>query len=236
MKQITISARQLGELSLGSFCERCYWLSLRLDKKLPYQMPMPGIFSSIDSYSKKITNYHYDTNARVPDWFSSLGIFERPMPVPHFSKFFIVDSVTEICLRGGLDEVFKCKDGSFFIVDYKTAKYSKTQDALLPLYEVQLNSYAYIGNRNQFNPVSGLALVYYEPVGDILPADVNSVVTLDGFNLRFSSSLHPVRMDPDKMIPPLLREVRRIADASKTPNRKDGCENCERLDKLIAIL
>ena len=58
-KQIRISAKNLGQLVLDDFCPRCFWLKLKLGFKLPFQI-FPGIFSTIDSYSKKITWQYFD--------------------------------------------------------------------------------------------------------------------------------------------------------------------------------
>ena len=55
MKEITISAKHLGNINLPDFCPRCFWLKMHTGWKLPYQT-FPGIFSSIDSYTKKVTN------------------------------------------------------------------------------------------------------------------------------------------------------------------------------------
>ncbi len=45
-KQIRILAKNLGEVALKQFCARCYWLKLKLENHLPFQI-FPGIFSSI---------------------------------------------------------------------------------------------------------------------------------------------------------------------------------------------
>lgn len=52
MEQIKISAKNLGQVALEDFCPRCYWIKLKTSNKLPYQI-FPGIFSSIDAYTKK---------------------------------------------------------------------------------------------------------------------------------------------------------------------------------------
>ena len=87
-EQIRISAKNLGQLALPDYCPRCFWLKLKLQFKLPYQI-FPGIFSSIDSYSKKITWSYYHKYGVVPPWFQPFGEFIRPIPVPHFNKYFI---------------------------------------------------------------------------------------------------------------------------------------------------
>ena len=162
---VRISAKNLGQLALPDYCPRCFWIKLKLQFKLPFQI-FPGIFSTIDSYSKKITWQYFDKHKTVPPWFKSFGNFTGLLPVPHWSKFFIVDSKIGIKLNGMPDDIFIMADGRYFIVDYKTAKFSDAQDALLPLYVVQLNGYAYIFEKMGMGKVGGLGLCYYEPQGD----------------------------------------------------------------------
>jgi len=54
MPQFRISAKTLGELALPDFCPRCFWLKLHA-KHLPLQI-FPGIFSSIDAYTKRVVH------------------------------------------------------------------------------------------------------------------------------------------------------------------------------------
>jgi hypothetical protein len=232
MDEIIISGKDLGAVALKSFCPRCFWLKMRCDKKLPYQI-FPGIFSSIDSYSKKITNLHYEKTSCVPQWLAPFGKIVRPVKAPHFTKFYIVDSKTNIRLRGVADEIVQTEDGSYIILDYKTAKYTGAQDDLLPMYEVQLNSYAYIGNRGGFKPVTGIGLVYYEPVTDLELQSLEKVVMKNGFYMAFASNIHLLKLDPDNIIPPLLQKVRDIVNCAKAPARIDGCKDCESLDRLV---
>ena len=125
---IQISAKNLGALAMPSCCPRCFWL--KLNCKLPYQI-FPGIFSSIDSYSKKITWGYYEKFNYLPDWFQPFGDFARPIKAPGRSIFFVEDEETNVKLTGIPDDIFQKKDGSYFIVDYKTARFTKNQDALL---------------------------------------------------------------------------------------------------------
>src|SRR5207245_4315886 len=86
---------------------------------------------------------------------------------------------------------------SHVIVDYKTAKYTETQYELFPMYEVQLNAYAYIGNTCGLRPVTGLALVYTEPLTNASSCCDDANMTKDGFNLRFSISVLRVALKPE---------------------------------------
>jgi hypothetical protein len=232
-ESIRISAKSLGELALPKFCPRCFWIKLHCNYKLPYQI-FPGIFSSIDSYTKKITNMHFEQHERVPDWFGGFGVLGKPMKIPHYSKFSVVDPDTNILFTGVPDEILQRNDGSYFIVDYKTAKFTGTQDQLLPMYEVQLNSYAYIGERVGFKPVSGLGLLYYEPQTGISVDDVDSFILDDGFLMHFAGKLLPIKLKPDN-IPQLLKRVREIYELPQLPNGVEGCKDCQLLDTLLSI-
>lgn len=233
MDQIRISAKNLGALALSGFCPRCFWLKMHC-RELPYQI-FPGIFSSIDSYTKKVTNTHYEKTTRIPSWLEPLGDIVKPVKAPGHSTFYIVDPETNIKLTGVPDEVFQKKDESYFIADYKTAKYTGNQDKLLPMYETQLNGYAFIGERTGLNPVTGLALVYYEPQTDLQVDRLNSVLLSDGFMLPFVGKLLPIEVRPDATIPLLLKKVRRICDLERAPQGATGCEDCEKVNKLIEL-
>lgn len=206
---------------------------MRCQHKLPYQI-FPGIFSSIDSYSKKITNIHFAQHRQMPNWFSMFGPIEKLVKVPHLSKFYVVDPETNILLRGTPDEMLHKSDGSYVIIDYKTAKITDTQDKLLPMYEAQLNAYAYIAERVGFKPVTGLSLIYYEPITDISSNDIDSHMLNDGFSMNFTEKLVPVSLEPDN-IKSLLNRVREIYDLSEKPKGIQGCKDCESLDNLLSV-
>lgn len=58
---LQISGKDLGALALWHSCPRCFWIQRRA--KLPWQI-FPGIFSSIDSCSKKAVHAHFDAKGR----------------------------------------------------------------------------------------------------------------------------------------------------------------------------
>ena len=203
-------------------------------RELPYQI-FPGIFSSIDSYTKKVTNTHYQKTSKIPTWLEPLGDIVRPVKAPSLSIFYIVDPETNIKLTGVPDEVFQKNDGSYFIADYKTAKYTGNQDKLLPMYETQLNGYAFIGERTGLKHVTGLGLVYYEPQTDLGVDGLDSILLSDGFMLPFVGKLLPIEVRPDATIPPLMKKVRQICDLPMAPDGTIGCEDCEKVNKLIEL-
>jgi hypothetical protein len=209
-----------------------------LNFKVPWQI-FPGIFSSIDSYSKKITWSHFEKFGRLPDWFSDFGEFEKPIPVPHWSKYFLIDEETNVKLTGQPDEILQRKDKSYFIWDYKTSKFTATQDSLLPLYKAQLNGYALIAERTGLSPVSGIGLIYYEPETDITEIseeELRELVLEDRFKMLFSAHMLEVELVPEKVVKPLLREIRRIGDMEEAPEGRKGCEDCSKLEELLRLV
>lgn len=218
---------------MPNFCPRCFWLKLRLNNKLPFQI-FPGIFSSIDSYTKNIIHAFFDTYGRFPIWLGDLGELVAYQKPPHYSKFNIYDSESNVLLTGSPDGVFVRPDNSHLIADYKTAKYTGKQDQLMPMYEVQLNAYAAIGEQCGLSPVSGLALIYMEPVthGDAVADSAN--YRDDGFAMGFSAYIHKVEVNPSS-IPPLLARVREIYELASAPAGCDGCSDCQIMERIFQI-
>ena len=65
-------------------------------------MGLPGIFSSIDSFTKKAVRNHFDLYGRLPDWFPEVGEVAELVPSKdlHWSRFFREDPETRIRLHG----------------------------------------------------------------------------------------------------------------------------------------
>src|SRR5437773_1662946 len=229
-ERISISAKKLGEVALPDFCPRCFWVKLHVQHRLPFQV-FPGIFSSIDSYSRKVVHQWFDSHGEPPPWLSELGRITGYRLPPHWSSFGITDERLNIHLRGSPDAIFIRPDRSHIIGDYKTAKYTATQDSLFPMYEVQLNAYALIGQERGLAPVSGLALIYMEPVTDEEAAAKRTNRRDEGFAMGFSAHVLPVAVNLKK-VRALLVTVRAISDQRKPPGGRVGCKECVLLDAL----
>ena len=233
MTPLRISGKNLGALQLAGFCPRCFWLRLHCENKIPFQI-FPGIFSSIDAYSKRITAAHFARHGKAPAWFAELGDIVEIVPSPHHSKFQWLDPATGIVLSGAMDDVVRLRNESLVILDYKTGRHTAGQDALAPMYRVQLNAYALIAEKTGMGRVSGLALIYYEPQTSVGADDVDSVVGPDGFAMRFNAKVLPVALEPET-IPPLLARVREIYDLPFPPTGRAGCKDCRSLEELLAL-
>lgn len=230
-EQIRISAKNLGDVALPNFCPRCFWVKLKSEFRLPYTI-FPGIFSSIDAYTKKVVHGWLDQEKSVPSWLSELGDIVGYKNPPHYSKFKVVDETTNILLRGTADGILVRPDDSHVVVDYKTAKFTNTQDELFPMYATQLNAYARMAENCGFSPVSGIAIIYFEPVtNEVGGENYND----DGFGMDFSSHVVPVDLNTDS-IAPLLAMTREIFEEATPPPSHGGCKDCEKLEVVLDML
>jgi CRISPR/Cas system-associated exonuclease Cas4 (RecB family) len=224
-----ISAKDLGWLAVEDFCPRCFWIE-RHAKGLPFQMGFPGIFSSIDAYTKNIVERYVQKNAELPKWMSVIGDIKRIVAVKP-SEFKVEKQ--NITLSGIPDLIFERHNGDFVIVDYKTAKYTGNQDELMPIYQIQLNGYAYIAEALGYKPVKDLYLVYFEPpYKEMYETITDGHTNGDGFEMPFKPKIHKIKRDA-KEIDRLLEKASKIYEQSKAPKGLNGCKDCERLDNLI---
>ena len=214
-------------------CPRCFWLKMHMAFKLPWQI-FPGIFSSIDAYTKKVTNLHYDRHTRIPSWLEDVTGPGVPMDVPGYSKFCVCHRETGVRLTGVPDEMVNVGNGTW-ILDYKTAKFTGNQDKLLPMYRCQLNGYSLIADTLGMGPVVGLALVYYEPVTDIGVNDLPGLLLDAGFRMGFTAKVLPIELDAE-LVPGLLARAKDIFEMAKPPGKRKGCRNCGMLESINQLL
>ncbi len=229
---LTISAKDLGALALPRFCPRCFWI--RRHYKLPYQT-FPGIFSSIDRYVKNVVHRYFENEASLPGWFPTSERVVGLEQVPHYSKFLVTDPKSGVTLRGEPDDVLRLEGNAYQIIDYKTARFSDGADALFPLYEVQLNAYAYIGRRTLFSPVSGLSLIYLDPDTDLDSFPEWLERSEETFTLGFTPKLRSVELQPESYIEELLQRAEEINAADAPPEATPGCRDCQAMEKLMGL-
>jgi hypothetical protein len=202
--------------------------------QLPYQT-FPGIFSSIDSYSKKLTLSHFRHRGRIPKWFEDFGDFGSPIRVPGWGKFQTLDPQTNVLITGVPDEILWHPKRGVTILDYKTARHTPAQDELTPMYVVQLNCYGIIAEKIGFGRVCGLGILYYEPITELEDRDCEFLIQDDRFFLEFSPKLKKVYLEPD-IVPPLLNRVREICDNAECPPPRLDCRDCNSLEAILRAI
>ena len=204
-------------------------------RPLPWQ-GFPGIFSSIDRYTKQVIITHLQREGGLPEWMGTVGEVTGYIDPPHWSKFRALDETTGVTLRGEADAIFRLADDSCAIVDYKTSRYNPDNRSQHRVYRAQLNAYAWIGRRLDFPPVSSLALAYMEPATDDDTIAEASLIDVEGFALGFRPRVVEVELDPDRLLPPLIRRAVRIHETAEPPEPRDGCRDCAALEGLLRVL
>ena len=204
-------------------------------KSLPWQ-GFPGIFSSIDRYTKRLILSHLEREGQLPEWMAAIGEVNGHIDPPHWSKFQAIDEATGVTLRGEADAIFQLADGTCSIVDYKTSRYNPDNRSQHRVYRAQLNAYAWIGRRLVCPPVSRLALAYMEPATD--ETDIGSVDAFhgSGFALAFRPRIVEVELDPERLIPPLIRRAAHIHEMTAPLEPRNGCRDCAALQGLLSVL
>lgn len=228
-----ISAKNLGILALPDCCPRCFWMRAKLGWKSPWAI-MPGIFSSIDGYSKRAILAFFETNGHFPPWIAGQWADVQPLPTPHHSTFRLTDPETGIVLTGVPDLMLGLPRRRLAILDLKTARYSKHQDALLPMYQVQLVGYALIAESLGMGTVEALGLVYGEPPPNDQDDGLDALVDDQGFSIPFKATAMPIELDRT-LIQPLLRRAKGILEMKNPPEGQEGCKECQMVEEMARI-
>lgn len=230
-----ISAKVLAELNLPDVCERCFglkWLFSQQPRvggrQLPFQFGVPGVFSSIDSFTKNVVRSWLDKVGAPPPWFPWVGwpvVGYLDPKLLHWSKFQFFDEATGILLTASPDEVLILDEvlsqEPHVLTDYKCARITDTQDSLFPLYHAQLNTEAFMGRATGLLRPAGLGLLYTEP----LPGANGEGEELA---MPFRPVWRPVAVDPD-LPRQLLGRAKAAMDAVNSgalPHARPGCPDC----------
>jgi hypothetical protein len=228
---IRLGARDPGDLAMSDFCELDFWLKRQLNGKMPFDS-FPGIFSSLDLWMKKVVDDYFAANEAAPEW---LGPISDCVACESPAWLELIDEHRGIRLRGQPDHYYYRANGDLLLVDYKLSRYTKGQDHLLPLYNVQLNMYRYMRAKRNLPVPKALYLIYLEPP-DHKVEDTKPARTKKGPCFWLTSKIVEVEIKPEKYITGLLDEAARIARLKKPPKGRDGCENCRRLSALASCL
>lgn len=226
---LQISAKNLGMFSSTNYCKRCAWIKLH-QKNLPWQI-FPGIFSSIDSWSKKLTHGLFKSGT-CPHWLSSFGQVKEIVDVPHWSKFKMYCQHSQITLTGVPDEIVRFDENTLGILDYKTARYTNGQDALLPIYKIQLNAYRLIAQKLGYGHVIKLGLIYFEPCTD----HIAQCSSLSNPSLPFSIKCVEIEILETGKMDDLLCEARMIYDQRDPPAANSICKECKSFERIRTLL
>ncbi|MGC8515230.1 MAG: PD-(D/E)XK nuclease family protein [Thermoplasmata archaeon] len=231
-----LSAKTIGELAMPNFCPRCFWIRMRLGNKVPFRTPPPGIFSSIDSYTKRYFEKLLDSGrlpSVVPELSNASGIVKQRVPDLRHDY-----SEGTVFLTGIPDAIFSNNDSSYTVADYKTARFTEAQRSMLPIYEAQVRAYAAMAKEAGLKPINSLLLIYLEPLtgDDSIADDIDRNPPGSGqLNLRLQPFTHSIKQNEFQVIR-LLESADRILQLSEPPEPYDGCLNCRALKNLNELI
>ena len=175
---------------------------------------------------------HIDTYGRPPKWMGS--VFAEATGYSDPGRMSWVDEDNSIQLRGSLDALFHNQDKSrWFLGDYKTARYSSGQDRLLPLYRMQLLAYAFLLVKSGYKKPDAAALFYFQPPSDPTAPELRARTEKDGFVLPLSIEVVDIDLGNFKPITDLLGQARKIYDSEESPEGREKCWECMRMDRYF---
>lgn len=196
-------------------CPRCFWLQMNLGLYQPEGI-VSRLANRFDSVIKKYFDIYRGTETLPP---MIDGQVEGQLESP-FQELYFANINTKYGFKGKLDECLVRDDGTFTPVDHKTASSDPTKRDLIPAYQFQLDSYAYLLEQNR-KPASGIGhLVYF------YPDDGQALHT--GFPMQITVktlSTNPAR------VPATLKEAVALLDGP-LPSSGPACVFCEYVEQV----
>jgi len=234
---ISLSASEIGKPLLEDFCPRCFWFTKNfpIENNNPYFSPMPGIISIADYYIKTVVKWHMEKLNRLPSWISTelkdeypeLDFESAKQVKPARWEISLFNN--SVVLKGQADEILEFPDGSWFIIDYKLAVFTENQEKLLPMYEAQLNAYAYLANKTTNKQIAGLALVYLNPQYKNLEDEIIKKRAMDEFTFGFNPKVVPVEFKGSNWVESLCQNIFNILSSNNPPKGNPNCKGCTTL-------
>jgi CRISPR/Cas system-associated exonuclease Cas4 (RecB family) len=201
-------------------CPRCFWLEKHEGIRQP-----EGIVSRLANRFDVVIKRYFDLyrqHDEVPPMIE--GKVDGKLQYPFQEKYWyrIPDSIGDSTygFTGKLDECLVTKDGKHTPVDHKTASSDPNTKELIPAYQFQLDSYAFLLENNG-HPTSGIGhLIYFFPGhGDKLH---------EGFPMEVS--IKTLKTDPSRVLPRLKTMIGVLQGPLPQPN--PSCTFCEYVEKV----
>lgn len=200
---------------LWDSCPRCFYNKV-VHKYGPPRGVFPSIFTQIDSAMKQ---FYMDCRTEVISRMMPPGVVvygdswleSRPIVLP--------GSLSTVTLRGKMDTAVRWDDGSYGILDFKTANPKPEHVAF---YGRQLHCYAWAAERPAngklaFSPVRRLGLIVFEP-GRYRQREERAA---------FDGGLHWIEIprDDDQFLA-FLGQVVAVLEQPHPPGGSPSCEHC----------
>ncbi|MBI5467188.1 MAG: hypothetical protein HY975_03165 [Candidatus Kerfeldbacteria bacterium] len=173
-------------------CPRCFWLQYNLRIYQPEGI-VSRLANRFDGVIKRYFDLYRGTTALPPLVAGQIdGLLEQPFQEKYFAT---IDN--DYGFLGKLDECVVRSDHKYTPVDHKTASSDPTTRELIPAYQFQLDSYAWLLEQNR-KPTTGIGhLIYFYPSeGEKLH---------EGFPMQVTVKTLPT--DPSRVRPAILGAI-----------------------------
>lgn len=139
-------------------CPRCFWLQYKKKLRQP-----EGIVSRLANRFDTIIKQYFDLyrgQGELPPMIE--GKVEGMLQDP-FQETYFYHHDNDFGLMGKLDECLVRADGTYTPVDHKTSSSDPNTKPMIPAYQTQLDTYAFLLEKNN-RPSSGIGhLLYFFP-------------------------------------------------------------------------
>lgn len=229
---IALNARNIGEIRLRDFCPRCFWIKNRhpINRDNPYYSPMASLFSTLDAYIKQVVDTALGMRSGYPIWLTEFLNSVKAVDMIKPRKIKV--NIGGFELVGEPDALWRLEDGTILIADYKVARLTGAQESIFPLYEAQLNAYAYLMGKRGEN-VSSLALIYLQPQRYRENPDFSVEICREKFTLHFDWTVKFVKKWDEGELETLVLKAGEILSLSAPPPGRDNCSGCLELRRWV---
>lgn len=199
-------------------CPRCFWLQYNLKLYQPEGI-VSRLANRFDTIIKKYFDLYRGTDDLPP---IVAGQIEGRLQNP-FQEIYFANVNSKYGFKGKLDECVVRDDGHFTPVDHKTASSDPRTRDLIPAYQMQLDSYAWLLDQNR-KPSSGIGhLVYFFP-------DEGRALH-QGFPMQVT--VKTLKTDPSRVKPAILEAVEILEGPLPAP--ADDCPFCKYVEQVRAF-
>jgi len=203
---------------LWSECQRCFWFKAKGVLKRP-SSPFPSIFNKLDAQTKDFF-FGKRTEEMAAELrpgrvaFGDRWVRSAPLQIPGHR--------TEVSIQGKIDTALAFDDGTFGVIDFKTAEPKAHH---IDFYARQLHAYAAAAEHPaqgalELAPISQLGLLCVTPV---------SMVALDeGVAIKGTTTFLEIERDDD-LFTALLLGVLLVLERPEPPDPSPTCSFCKYL-------
>ena len=234
---ISITPRNLGFLLLDRACVCDFWYLSRMRFRPPFSDFGAAMFGDLQAIEEAVMTHHLQDAGCLPKEYSPFCDVKSRIDInKHWSKYGYMHK-SGVWLYGSPDDIFRRKDESVVLWDYKTAhpKGEGKSDRFQLQYEMQLIGYSNIGEVGLgLGKVSGAALGYWDIRFDEVVANPGKFMRDGRIHPPIAPTVVAVEVDYSRL-DSVLKQAKKIWASSVPPQGEKNCKNCKKLQALFAI-